>query len=189
MRNKGFFWFITILLTGICVYQLSFTWVSNNVEKKAEKEANALVAELKAESMKTDGIGYLPNNTTVDFNEAEAEELAKAAFINQILREKAETPVYPVFGSTFKDVKKRSLAFGLDLVGGMSVTLEVSVPELLKNYVRNPRDLEFKKTFDAAKSEYGTNGGDFITIFIAKHKKLFKGSKLAHMFNIAEIDE
>lgn len=189
MRNKGFFWFITILLTGICVYQLSFTWVSNNVEKKAEKEANALVAELKAESMKTDGIGYLPNNTTVDFNEAEAEELAKAAFINQILREKAETPVYPVFGSTFKDVKKRSLAFGLDLVGGMSVTLEVSVPELLKNYVRNPRDLEFKKTFDAAKSDYGTNGGDFITIFIAKHKKLFKGSKLAHMFNIAEIDE
>ncbi len=189
MRNKGFFWFITILLTGICVYQLSFTWVSNNVEKKAEKEANALVAELKAEAMKTDGIGYLPNNTTVDFSEAESEELAKAAFVNQILREKAETPVYPVFGSTFKDVKKRSLAFGLDLVGGMSVTLEVSVPELLKNYVRNPRDLEFKKTFDAAKSEYGTNGGDFITIFIAKHQKLFKGSKLAHMFNIAEIDE
>jgi len=101
MRNKGFFWFITILLTGICVYQLSFTWVSNNVEKKAEKEANALVAELKAEAMKTDGIGYLPNNTTVDFNEAESEELAKAAFVNQILREKAETPVYPVFGSTF----------------------------------------------------------------------------------------
>lgn len=189
MRNKGFFWFITVLLTAICVYQLSFTWVSNNVEKKAEKEANTRVAELKAEAMKTDGIGYLPNNTTVNFNEAEAEELAKAAFINQILREKAETPVYPVFGSTFKDVKKRSLAFGLDLVGGMSVTLEVSVPELLKNYVRNPRDLEFKKTFDAAKAEYGTNGGDFISIFIAKHKSMFKGSKLAHLFNIAEIDE
>ena len=29
MRNKGFFWFLTILLTAICVYQLSFTWVSN----------------------------------------------------------------------------------------------------------------------------------------------------------------
>jgi len=189
MRNKGFFWFITVLLTAICVYQLSFTWVSNNVEKKAEKEANARVAELKAEALKTDSIGYLPNGTTVNFADAEAEELAKAAFINQILKEKAETPVYPVFGSTFKDVKKRSLAFGLDLVGGMSVTLEVSVPELLKNYVRNPRDLEFKKTFDAAKSEYGNNGGDFITIFIAKHKKLFPNNKLAHMFNIAEIDE
>lgn len=189
MRNKGFFWFITVLLTAICVYQLSFTWVSNNVEKKAEKEANARVAELKAEALKTDGIGYLPNGTNVDFNDAEADELAKSAFINQILKEKAETPVYPVFGSTFKDVKKRSLAFGLDLVGGMSVTLEVSVPELLKNYVRNPRDLEFKKTFDAAKVQYGTQGGDFITIFIAKHKSLFPKNKLAHMFNIAEIDE
>lgn len=189
MRNKGFFWFITVLLTAICVYQLSFTWVSNNVEKKAEKEANARVAELKAEALKTDSIGYLPNGTQVHFGDAEAEELAKAAFINQILKEKAETPVYPVFGSTFKDVKKRSLAFGLDLVGGMSVTLEVSVPELLKNYVRNPRDLEFKKTFDAAKSQYGNQGGDFITIFIAKHKKLFPKNKLAHLFNIAEIDE
>jgi hypothetical protein len=44
--------------------------------------------------------------------------LSKDRF-NQILKEKAETPVYPIFGSTFQDVKKRSLAFGLDLVGGM----------------------------------------------------------------------
>ena len=189
MRNKGFFWFITILLTAICVYQLSFTWVSNNVERKAEKEANALVAELKAEALKTDSIGYLPNGTTVHFGDAEAEELAKSAFVNQLLKEKAETPVYPIFGSTFKDVKKRSLAFGLDLVGGMSVKLEVSVPELVKNYVRNPRDLQFRKAFEAAQKEYGTNGGDFIDIFAAKHKALNKGTELVRLFAISEIDE
>ncbi len=189
MRNKGFFWFITILLAVICVYQLSFTWVSNNVEKKAEKEADILVADLKAEALKTDSIGYLPNGTTVNFGDAEAEELAKAAFINQLLKEKAETPVYPVFGSTFKDVKKRSLAFGLDLVGGMSVNLEVSVPELVKNYIRNPRDLQFKKAFEAAQKEYGTTGGDFIEIFAAKHKALNKGTDLVRLFAISEIDE
>ena len=47
MRNKGFFWFLTILLTAICLYQLSFTYVSNSEEKKAEKEAQARVEEEK----------------------------------------------------------------------------------------------------------------------------------------------
>ena len=91
MRNKGFFWFLTILLTVVCIYQLSFTWFSSSVEDKASKEANERVAELKKEAEANDNIGYLPNNTTVDFSQPEAEELAKAAFVNQILKEKSET--------------------------------------------------------------------------------------------------
>ena len=43
MRNKGFFWFLTILLTAVCIYQLSFTWVSSSVESKAEKKAETQV--------------------------------------------------------------------------------------------------------------------------------------------------
>jgi SecD/SecF fusion protein len=189
MRNKGFFWFLTILLAAICVYQLSFTFVSNGVEKKAEKEAQTRVEDLKAQAVNNNMVAYLPNNTEVDFNNAESEELANSAFINQILKEKAETSVYPIFGSTFKDVKKRSLAFGLDLVGGMSVTLEVSVPELLKNYIRNERDLKFKKAFKASKEEYGNEGGDFIDIFIKKHNLLNPKTPLVSLFDISDIDE
>ncbi|MDG1776898.1 MAG: protein translocase subunit SecDF [Crocinitomicaceae bacterium] len=189
MRNKGFFWFLTILLTAICVYQLSFTFVSSDVEKKAEKEAQALVDDLKAQAESNNMVAYLPNNTEVDFNNADAEELAKSAFINQILKEKADKTVYPVFGSTFKDVKQRSLAFGLDLVGGMSVTLEVSVPELLKNYIRNERSPKFKQAFKAAKKEYGTNGGDFISIFTAKHNLLNPKTPLVSLFDISDIDD
>ena len=188
MRNKGFFWFLTILLTVICVYQLSFTWVANGVEKKAAKEADQRVEELRTQAESNNMIGFLPNNTTVDFNDAEAEELAKAAFINQILKEKAETSVYPVFGSTFKEVKKRSLAFGLDLVGGMSVTLEISVPELVKNYARNPRDIQFKKTYEAAIQKYNTQGGDFIDIFIEIHKTKNPDMPLVRLFAISDID-
>ena len=134
MRNKGFFWFLTILLTAVCLYQLSFTWVSTNVENKSIKEANERVLALKKEAASTNNIGVLPNNTSVDFSKPESMELAKAAFINQILKEKAENKVYPIFGSTFSETKKRSLAFGLDLVGGMSVTLEISLPDLVMNY-------------------------------------------------------
>jgi SecD/SecF fusion protein len=186
MRNKGFFWFITILLTAVCIYQLSFTWVASNEEARADKEAQRKVMELKAQAAKTGNKATLPNNTEVDFNNPEAEEIAKAAFINQILKDKSEKAVYPVLGSTFSEVKKRSLAFGLDLVGGMSVTLEVSIPDLLKNYARNPRDLKFKKVYNAAMNRY-KNGGDFITIFIDENKKQ-NNDLVVKLFALTEIE-
>jgi SecD/SecF fusion protein len=186
MRNKGFFWFITILLTAVCIYQLSFTWVASNEEARADKEAQRKVMELKAQAAKTGNKATLPNNTVVDFNNPEAEEIAKAAFINQLLKDKSEKAVYPVLGSTFSEVKKRSLAFGLDLVGGMSVTLEISIPDLLKNYARNPRDLKFKKVYSAAMNRY-KNGGDFITIFIDENKKQ-NNDLVVKLFALTEIE-
>jgi SecD/SecF fusion protein len=186
MRNKGFFWFITILLTAVCIYQLSFTWVASNEEARADKEAQRKVIELKAQAAKTGNKATLPNNTVVDFNNPEAEEIAKAAFINQFLKDKSEKAVYPLLGSTFSEVKKRSLAFGLDLVGGMSVTLEVSIPDLLKNYARNPRDLKFKKVYNAAMSRY-KNGGDFITLFIDENKKQ-NNDLVVKLFALTEIE-
>ncbi len=174
MRNKGFFWFLTILLTVVCFYQLSFTWVSTSVEKKADKEADERVADLKKQAATTGDSALLPNGTYAHFDRPEGVALAKAAFVNQILKEKAENKVYPVFGSTFSESKKRSLAFGLDLVGGMSVTLEISVPEMVKNYARNPRDLSFKKPFESALSQYNVKGGDFISLFIKENKRINK---------------
>jgi SecD/SecF fusion protein len=169
MRNKSFFWFISIILFSVCLYQLSFTWVASNVEADAEKKANQKVKALRKEAMKKDGIAYLSNNTKVDFNDADAEDLAKAVFLNDILREKGEKSVYPVFGSTFSQVKKRSLAFGLDLVGGMSVTLEISLPDLIKNYAKNPRDPKFRKPFEAALRQ---NDKDFLESFVANYKRI-----------------
>ncbi len=171
MRLKGFFWFLSILLTAVCVYQLSFTWVASNVESKAAKEADLKVKMLRDEAKATGGIAILPNNTTVDFNNPEAVELARAAFINEILREKGEKPVYPVLGSTFGEVKKMSLAFGLDLVGGMSVTVEISYPDLIKGHVKSITDPKFTKPFDRAVAQYNKEGGDFIGTFIAAYKK------------------
>jgi SecD/SecF fusion protein len=188
MRNKGFFWFLTILLTAVCVYQLSFTWVSSSIETKADKEANERVADLKKEAAGNNNIGFLPNNTTVDFSKPEAEELAKAAFINQILKEKAETKVYPLLGSTFSEVKKRSLAFGLDLVGGMSVTMEISIPSLVSNFARNPRDLQFKKPYESALKIYTLQGGDFISIFSDENKKINNGMKLNRLFATTDME-
>jgi len=181
MRLKGFFWFLTILLTVVCVYQLSFTWVASNVEKKAEKEAVLKVNQLK-ELVKTTGDSVLlPNNTYVDFKSPEDVDLAKAAFINEILRDKGDKQVYPVLGSTFSEVKKRSLAFGLDLVGGMSVTLEISIPELIINHAKNPKDLKFMKAHDAALKDYRQDGGDFLSLFIDAYRSQNAGLPLNYI--------
>ncbi len=187
MRNKGFFWFLTILLTAVCLYQLSFTVVSNSVEKKAEKSAEEQVATYKEAAKKT-GDSTIINGTVVKFNTPEGEEIAKSLVINQILKEKAETKVYPVLGSTFSQVKNRSLAFGLDLVGGMSVTMEISIPELVKSYARSINDVKFKRVYDAASEQYYSRGGDFVEIFIAKHKELNKGQELIRLFSITDND-
>ena len=187
MRNKGFFWFLTVLLTAICLYQLSFTWVATNTEAKADKEAEIRLTALKAEASKNGGKAYLPNNTEVDFSDSDAEEIAKSAFINQVLKEKADSPVYPVFGSTFKDVKQRSLAFGLDLVGGMSVTLEISIPDLVKSFARNERDIHFKKPYEAALAKYAQNGGDFISIFMDENRKFNGNFQIVRLLSIEEI--
>lgn len=190
MRNKGFFWFLTILLTAICVYQLSFTWVSNGVEKKAEKASKIRVDEIFAAAEKAgDSVVYLPNGTHVNVSNPESKELAVAAYINDTLKQLAETSVYPVFGSTFKDVKTRSLAFGLDLVGGMSVTLEVSVPQLVEGFARNPNNPTFRRVYDAAMNQYGTQGGDFISVFRAQYDKIKKDDNMVRLFSISDIDE
>ena len=178
MRNKGFFWFISITLIAVCLYQLSFTWVASNVEGAAEIKANQKVKALRLEADKNNGIAFL-NNDTINFNDSDGAELAKATYLNEILREKGEKEVYPVFGSTFSQVKRRSLAFGLDLVGGMSVTLEISLPDLIKNYAKNPRDLKFRKPFEAAIKE---NDKDFLDAFIANYKKMNKGLPLHYVF-------
>jgi SecD/SecF fusion protein len=175
MRNKGFFWFLTILLTIVCIYQLSFTWVTTSEEKKAEKEAMFLVDSLRADAKNNNNMAILPNGDTIDFSKPESQELAKSAFVNQVLKSKSNTPVYPVLGSNFQDVKSRSLAFGLDLVGGMSVTLEVSVPDLILSYARNQRDPKFKKPFESALNEHLSKGGDFIDLF-ARYFKQYNGA-------------
>ena len=195
MRNKGFFWVLTILLTVVCLYQLSFTWYATREESKAQKEAALRVESLKKEADSA-GMVDLPNNTRVNITTAEGVELAKAAWINEILKDRGAKPVYPIFGSTFTEVKKRSLAFGLDLVGGMSVTMEISTGDLLKSHAQNPNSYQFTNTYRTAENQYNAGKGDFLDLFVsaAKSKKyklglLLKGDKIGVNSSDEEVEQ
>lgn len=184
MRNKGFFWFFTILLLVVSIYQISFSFIGSGIEKEAEQLAIERVEALKA-SAEGDSV-KLPNGTYVNFNtDNEAYALAKAAFINEILKEKNEEVVF--LGNTFNEVKGKSVSLGLDLEGGMSVTLELSMSDLVKNAALNPRDLHFAKPYESALEEFNSKGGDFIDIFVAKHQEMYPDRLLIREFSSDDV--
>ncbi len=190
MRNKGFFWFLTILMTVICLYQLSFTWVASSEERKAEKQADIEVAELlkEAKAAGLDSIVLPYSGAKKGINDAGTKDIIKADIVNGILSNKNEKEVYPVLGTKYKDVKSRSLALGLDLVGGMSITMELSIPGMVENYAKT-RDLRYVVARNAAVKEFEANGGDYIEILIRKNQKLNKGASFVDLFAIHNIAE
>ncbi len=182
MRNKGFFWFLTILLTVICLYQLSFTFVSSGIENEAEQKADKLVDEMlqQAKDNGQDSVVLQYSGVKIAVNSVESREIAKADYINGILSNKNEDEVYPILGTKFKDVKKQSLALGLDLVGGMSITMEISIPGMVENYGRDI-DPKFKRVKEAADERYKREAGDYIDIFVEENAKQNNGAKLARI--------
>lgn len=88
-----------------------------------------------------------------------------------------------VFGEytyfTYNDSKRQQLNLGLDLKGGMNVTLEVSVPQLLKALANNTQDAQFNLALDNAKARQKESGGNYIDLFYEEFKKLDPNVALA----------
>ncbi|MEO0405220.1 MAG: protein translocase subunit SecDF, partial [Bacteroidota bacterium] len=117
MQNKSAVLLFTILLALAALYTLSFNFVSSNFEDKAEAFAKGYADSLiTADGLSDDDFDNLVKNAKKDY-----------------LRDHANDTIYPVFGHTYQDVKENELNLGLDLKGGMSVTLEVYIPELINN--------------------------------------------------------
>lgn len=178
MQNRTAIWIFTVLLSLACLYRLSFTWVVNSVENDATERATKRVQFLEA------GDGLLAvGSDTIDVKNGKGKETAINFFTKKFLLDTSDKAVYPALGFTYQECKDKQINLGLDLQGGMSVTLEVSVPDLVKNMAGNPRQPSFTKPFNAALEEYSTNGGDFIEIFSFKFDEMSKGASLAKFFN------
>jgi SecD/SecF fusion protein len=110
MRNKSLLWIFVILLTLSVVYVLSFSFVANSYEKK--------IAGLTRDSLDAAGNTY-----------TEGDSLYTALY-KKALRDSADAEAYPLVGHSYNYLREHQLNLGLDLKGGMSVILEVSIPEL-----------------------------------------------------------
>ncbi|QKG57643.1 protein translocase subunit SecDF [Hymenobacter sp. BRD128] len=90
----------------------------------------------------------------------------------------------PVFGSyTYRDVKQSELGLGLDLKGGMHVTLEVSPVEIVRAMAGNSKDPAFNKAIELAQQRQKTNSGTpFTTLFYQAYQETAPGVPLNRIF-------
>ncbi|MBD3639196.1 MAG: protein translocase subunit SecDF [Crocinitomicaceae bacterium] len=186
MRNKGFFWSITIALALACIYQLSFTWATNSVEKDAEEYAEDML-----DSLRINEVPYVVlNKDTLDPADTENNkdiDLITNYYIDEYLRGQANEEVH--FGYTYAECQENEINLGLDLQGGMSVTLEISVPELVADLAGNTRNPAFKRAYESANQLANQGEGDFIDLFVSEWETENPDAPLAKIFSIRNSDE
>lgn len=154
MKNKGFIITLTVIITLLCVYYLSFTFVSRGIQKDATEFA-------------TDSNGNL------DFYK-------KQAYLDSIWNE----PVYNIVGIqyTYKDIKDTELSLGLDLQGGMHVTLEVSPVDIIKGLSGNSENPEFLEALRLANEKQRNSQGAYVDLFYQSFREVNPEGRLSVIF-------
>ncbi|WP_257667121.1 protein translocase subunit SecDF [Parapedobacter tibetensis] len=83
---------------------------------------------------------------------------------------------------TYREAKGNEIALGLDLKGGMNVTMEVSLQELVRNLANNPKDENFNKALQNAAVRSKTSQSGYVDLFVDEFKNLSLGTSLASFF-------
>ncbi|WP_113661666.1 protein translocase subunit SecDF [Pedobacter nanyangensis] len=109
---------------------------------------------------------------------AKGDEAKEKAYLDSMATEK----VYPLLGLTYQQVKSKEINLGLDLKGGMNVTMEISLAELTKSLAGNTSDENFNKALSNAQTQMNAGGRDFIALFVSEYEKLVPNGKLADFF-------
>jgi len=155
MRNKPFIITLTVVVAILCAYYLSFSLVSKGVQQKAEAFA-------------TDA------NGNVNMNK-------KQTYLDSVWK----MPVFNFLGAeyTYQDVQKSELSLGLDLKGGMHVTMEVSPIEIIKVMSGNSKDPNFLKAIDNAREMQKNSQENFVTLFGNAYRALEPNGQLSRIFS------
>ena len=154
MRNKGVVVVLTIVVTLLCLYYLSFTFVSRRVQQDATKFAT--------EKNGSESLGK------------------RQSYLDSLW----SLPVYSLFGVeyTYKEVKENELSLGLDLQGGMHVVLEVSPGEIIRGLSGNSQDPALTTSLQKAREKQKTSQESFADLFYAAFKEGNPDRSLASLF-------
>ena len=159
--NRSVIVFFTVILSILCLYYLSFTFVARGVQKDAR--------------------AFATTASGVDFKKQQK-------YLDSIFTK----PVYSLgFASfTYEEVKKNELALGLDLQGGMHVTLEVSPVEIIKAMAgTNAKDPKFVAAIAKAQEKQKSSQKKFVTLFGEAFKEQNSESALNKYFASASNKE
>ncbi len=175
MQNKGAIKIFAILFALVCLFQLSFTYFTYNVEKKAkEYSQNEEVARMAKQLA---GGDVNKENYYIDSLSKARERYFLDSLNNQV--------IYNILirKYTYKECKEREINLGLDLKGGMNVTLEVSMVDIIKTMSGNSKDSTFNKAINLAVRKQQYSQKDFVTLFAESFKEVDPNGKLAAIFS------
>lgn len=91
------------------------------------------------------------------------------------------------FGYTLKECREKEINLGLDLKGGMNVTMEVSVPDILRALSGYNTSETFTKAMEMAQQKQKSSGTDFVTLFVESYKEVDPNAQLASVFSTFEL--
>ncbi|HEX8278443.1 MAG TPA: protein translocase subunit SecDF, partial [Segetibacter sp.] len=176
MQLKGLVKIFAIALILICLYQLSFTWFvrshENNMEERADRwlKANFKTAEQK-----------YPGNKELQALYADTLSTLKRTRVQRLLDSTKNEKIVLGLG-TYQYAKDQELTYGLDLQGGMNVTMEVGLDGVIKSLSGFNRDVNFNKALQQANTRKANSGADYISLFAEEYKKLSPNANLASIF-------
>ena len=93
------------------------------------------------------------------------------------------------FGYTLKECREKEINLGLDLKGGMNVTMEVSVPDILDALSGHNETPNYKEAMARARQKQKSSGADFVTLFIESYKEVDPNAQLASVFSTFELKD
>ena len=154
MQNKGLIKLFALLFGLVSIYQLSYTFITN----KAENDAEAFAVNRISESEE----GYIAKRETLE-----------AQYLDSIGDNS-------ILGYTnYNEAKKKELNKGLDLKGGINVTLQISVKDILKGLANNTKNPVFNKALADADTASKNSDNTYVELFFEAWDDIKGETKLA----------
>ncbi|OFX74442.1 MAG: protein translocase subunit SecDF [Bacteroidetes bacterium GWE2_29_8] len=184
MQNKGAIKLFGIILALVCFYQLTFTYCTRQVEKQAKEYANSTEVQSLAKELSKGNIGketFLKDSIISSRERYYLDSVASEPTYNLLIKK-----------YTYQECKERELNLGLDLKGGMNVTMEVSIVDIVKVMSNNSKDITFNKAITRAvemQSETRYSGKDFVTLFATAFNEIDPNAKLSSIFSTMELKD
>ena len=154
MQNKGLIKLFALLFGLVSIYQLSYTFIGNKLENDAETYAINSVSESEED--------YVSKRQEIE-----------TRYLDSIGDQS-------VFGFTnYNEAKKKELNKGLDLKGGINVTLQISVKDILKGLANGSKNPIFNKALANADSASKNSDDTYVELFFEAWDDISGDTKLA----------
>lgn len=158
MRNKSTVIALLLIFTGICIYNLVWTYIQFNSD-------NQLTEARK-----------LYDNATALEPEARTAEDSLNIKAFEALRDDED------FNSRYQSSLDKSFTLGLDLQGGMFVTLEIGIEDIVRQLAGNPTDSSFNAAIDCASERQESAQANYVPLFIQCLREIDPNASLGALF-------